>query len=70
MNVLVWAAAEPSKVPFYIAGLLLAGWAVGVSAVGITRPGFLVDVRGQRAVILISVLLVAFAVAMALVTDK
>jgi len=67
---LVLAAGEPSKVPFYIAGLLLAGWAVALSAIGVTRPSFASDSRGQRAVMLISFVLVVAAIAMAIVTDK
>jgi hypothetical protein len=70
MTLLHLAAAEPSKVPFYIAGLALAGWAVVLAAVGLTRPSFPVGMRGQRMVISVSVVLVALAVAMAIVTDK
>ena len=61
-------AAESSKVPFYIAGLLLAGWAVVLSAFGITRPTFPGGPSGQRGVIAISAVLVVAAVAMAIVT--
>jgi hypothetical protein len=68
LSVLV-AAAEPSKVPVYIAGGLLASWAVVLSAVGLTRPSFPYGSTGQRAVIGISILLAALAVAMAIVTD-
>jgi hypothetical protein len=68
LSVLV-AAAEPSKVPVYIAGGLLASWAVVLSAVGLTRPSFPYGPTGQRAVIGISILLAALAVAMAIVTD-
>ncbi len=64
------ASADPSKVPFYIAGLLLAGWAVVLSAIGLTHPNFPSDVRGQRTVMLISFVLVVAALAMAIVTDK
>jgi hypothetical protein len=62
--------SEPSKVPFYIAGALLAVWAVALSAIGLTRPSFPVNVRGQRGVMLISFVLMAVAIAMAIVTDK
>ena len=68
LSVLV-AAAEPSKVPVYIAGGLLASWAVVLSAVGLTRPSFPYGATGQRAVIGISILLAVLAVAMAIVTD-
>jgi hypothetical protein len=63
------AVAEPSKVPVYIAGGILACWAVVLSAVGLTRPSFPFGVTGERAVIGISVLLAALAIAMAVVTD-
>jgi hypothetical protein len=66
---LLVAASEPSKVPVYIAGALLASWAVVVSAVGLTRPSFPYGVTGQRAVMAVSILLAALAVAMAIVTD-
>jgi hypothetical protein len=64
------ASADPSKVPFYIAGLALAVWAVALSAIGLTRPSFPSDLRGQRTVVLISLVLVVVALAMAIVTDK
>jgi hypothetical protein len=70
VSVLHLAAAEPSKVPFYIAGLLLAGWAVVLSAAGLTRPSFPAGEGAQRGVIAISFVLVVFAIAMAIVTSK
>jgi hypothetical protein len=63
------AAAEPSKVPFYIAGAVLASWAVVLAWIGLTRPSFPFNVRGQRGVITISLLLALLAIAMAIVTD-
>jgi hypothetical protein len=33
-------ASEPSKTPFYLAGGLLAGWAVLLGAFGFTHPDF------------------------------
>ena len=68
MVALLLAASEPSKVPWYIAGGLLAVWAVVLSVIGLTRPQFPNNVRGQRIVIAISAILAAFAVAMAIVT--
>jgi plastocyanin len=47
-----WVFAATSKTPFYVAGALLAGWAVLVSVVGATRPGFPGSGRGRRLVIL------------------
>jgi hypothetical protein len=70
VSVLHLAAAEPSKVPFYIAGLLLAGWAVVLSAAGLARPSFPAGEGAQRGVIAVSSVLVVFAVAMAIVTSK
>ncbi len=63
------AAAEPSKVPFYIAGAVLASWAVVLAWIGLTRPSFPFNIRGERAVIGISLLLAALAIAMAIATD-
>jgi hypothetical protein len=67
---LVIAAAEPSKVPFYIAGGALATWAVVLAGAGLRRPSFPDGVLGQRAVVVISLALAALAVAMAIVTSK
>jgi hypothetical protein len=66
---LLIAAAEPSRVPFYIAGALLAVWAVVLSTIGLTRPSFPYGAAGQRAVIVISLLFAAAAIATAIVTD-
>jgi hypothetical protein len=62
------ATSEPSKVPWYIAGLVLAGWAVVLAVVGLRRPAFPGSQRGERGVIAISLVLVVIAVAMAIVT--
>ncbi len=64
------AASEPSKVPFYLAGGLLAAWAVVLAGIGLTRPEFPYNERGERGVIAISVVLMALAIAMAIVTSK
>ena len=64
------AAAEPSKVPFYIAGGALAVWAAVLSSVGLTRPAFPFGAAGQRAVIVTSFVLAAAAIAMAIATSK
>lgn len=64
------AAAEPSKVPFYIAGAVLAVWAVILASLGLTRPSFPYAVRGQRTVILVSLVLVVATLAIAVGTDK
>jgi plastocyanin len=61
-------AAAPSKVPFYIAGGVLAAWAVLLAVFGITHPGFPASTSGRRGVLAASVLLVAGAMSMAVVT--
>jgi hypothetical protein len=67
---IVLAASEPSKVPFYFAGGILAAWAVVLAFVGLTRPAFPYNARGQRGVMLISFVLVVIAIAMAIATSK
>jgi hypothetical protein len=62
------ASSEPSKVPWYIAGLLLALWAVILAWIGLSRPDFPYNLRGQRVVIGISLLLVLVALAAAILT--
>src|SRR6478609_2890970 len=56
------AAGEKSKTPFYVAGAVLAAWAVVVSVIGVTRPGFPGGRNGERGVIAVSVLLVALTI--------
>ena len=68
MSLLLLAASEPDKVPFYIAGGALALWAVILAAIGLNRPEFPGNLRGQRVVIAISFTLMAIAIAMAIVT--
>lgn len=62
------AAGEKSKTAFYIAGFLLAVWAVVVSVIGITRPEFPPNVLGSRGVMGLSAVLVAATVATAVLT--
>jgi hypothetical protein len=66
----VLAVSEPSKTPFYIAGGAFAAWAVVLASIGLTRPSFPYNVRGQRAVILVSFLLLAATIATAISTSK
>jgi hypothetical protein len=40
------AATEPSHVAWYIAGGILASWAVVLSAIGLSRPDFPGNERG------------------------
>jgi hypothetical protein len=63
------AAATPSHVPFFIAGGVLALWAVVLSYIGLGRPAFPYGVTGERVVIAFSLLLAALAVAMAIVSS-
>ena len=69
MTLLLFAAGETSKVPFYIAGGAFAVWAVVLAVIGLRRPEFPGNLRGQRGVMAISFVLMAAAVAMAIVTD-
>lgn len=63
------AAESVSKVPFYVAGGLLAGWAVLIGVLGIKRPSFPGGQRGGRVVMALSALLVAAAMATAVITS-
>ncbi len=66
---LIPAVAEPSKVPFYIAGGVLALYAVVLSVIGITQPSFPYNARGSRAVMVLSLVLVVLAIGAAILTD-
>jgi hypothetical protein len=62
--------AAKSKVPFYIAGGLLVGWALLVSlGIGLRRPSFPSDSAGERLVIMVTAVLVVAAAAMAVATS-
>jgi hypothetical protein len=69
VSTLLLAASEPSKVPFFIAGGALAAWAVILAAIGLNRPDFPGNLRGQRTVIGITFTIVVIAIAMAIVTS-
>jgi hypothetical protein len=60
---------EPSKVPFYIGGSVLAVWAVFLGFIGLRGDTFPANESAARGVMGISVLLVAIAIAMALITS-
>jgi hypothetical protein len=68
MTVLLLAAAETSKVPFYILGGLLAVWAVTLAGLGISRPEFPYNDRGARGVIGVSFVLIVLAIGAAIAT--
>ena len=61
-------AAAPSKLPYYIAGALLAAWAVLLAAWGITHAEFPGSPGRARLVMLTSALLVAATLTTAVVT--
>jgi hypothetical protein len=64
MSVLLVAASEPSKVPFFILGGLLVVWA----AIGLSRPEFPNSAGGQRGVIAVSLVLIVLAIGAAIAT--
>jgi hypothetical protein len=60
---------EPSKAPFYILGGAAAVWAVVLFAVGMRSERFPGSAGAQRAVMAVSVVLVAAAMASAVLTS-
>jgi plastocyanin len=66
----VLAAGEPSKVPFYVMGGILASWAVVLAAIGLSRAEFPGSAGGARAVMGISALLVLGTVTSAIATSS
>jgi hypothetical protein len=59
------AAAEMSKVPFYIAGSVLVAWAVILAFLGLRNPTFPGGGGGQRGVIFLTLLLALTAMGLA-----
>jgi hypothetical protein len=67
--VTLFAAAEhTSKTAFYVAGGVLAAWAVLVGVIGVTRPAFPNGASGARVVMLGTLVLAAAAMATAVAT--
>jgi trimethylamine:corrinoid methyltransferase-like protein len=66
---LLFAAAEPSKVPFYIAGAVLVVWAVALAGIGLTQPEFPGSERGTRGVMTVSLVLIVIAILAGVLTD-
>jgi hypothetical protein len=64
------AVAEPSKVPFYVLGAVLALWAVVLAGAGLTRPSFPFGAVGQRLIMVVSFGLATGAVLSAVLTSK
>lgn len=63
-------AAEKNRTAFYIAGGVLVVWAFGLSmGLGMRKANFPGSVRGERAVIATTVVLVATTLAMAVITS-
>jgi plastocyanin len=65
-----WVFASTSKVPFYIAGVALAGWAVLIAFFGSTHPDFPGTAMLGRLVMLVSVALVATTITAAVLTGS
>lgn len=66
--VLAAEEAEPSKTSFYLGGSLLAVWAVVLSVIGLSRPGFPASAAAARGVYGVSAVLVAIASATAIIS--
>lgn len=64
------AADHGSKTAFYVAGLVLAGWAVIVGGIGVARPAFAKGEGTGRAVIGVTAILVVAAMAAAIATSS
>jgi hypothetical protein len=64
------AADHGSKTAFYVAGLVLAGWAVLVGGIGVAQPAFARGEGTGRVVIGVTALLVAAAMAAAIITSS
>jgi hypothetical protein len=63
-------AAAKSKAPFYVAGGVLVGWALLLSlGVGLRNPSVPSGRSGQRAIMAVSVVLVAITLTMAVATS-
>jgi hypothetical protein len=62
------AEEEPSKTPFYVAGILLVVWALVVATIGIRNEGFASGSRVAHGVMGVSAVLVLATMAMAVVT--
>ena len=70
-SILVFAqeeAEEPSKTPFYVAGILLVVWALIVATLGIRNERFASEKRVGRTIMAVSAVLVVATMAMAVVT--
>jgi hypothetical protein len=66
--VIALIAAEVSKTPFYIAGSLLAAFAVLLSALGLRRADFPATAAQERLVVLVCLIFVAAAMSCAVIS--
>jgi hypothetical protein len=57
-----------TKTAFYIAGGVLAAWAVAIGVIGVTRPAFPHGERGGRLVMLVTFVLMAATMTAAVAT--
>ncbi|MBB4663211.1 hypothetical protein [Conexibacter arvalis] len=62
------AADHGSQTPFYVAGAVLAAWAVLVGGIGVLRPAFADGEGVARTVLAGTAVLVGVTIAMAIVT--
>ena len=60
--------AATSHVPYYIVGGVLVLWAVVLAGIGLQRPDFPFNARGQRGVMAISFVLAVLTIAAAIAT--
>jgi hypothetical protein len=67
--VLAAEEAEPSKTGFYVAGGVLAAWAVVLGLIGLRSPDFPGSERGARGVMTITAVLVVAAMTAAVLTS-
>jgi hypothetical protein len=68
MPTILAVVEHTSKAAFYVAGGVLAAWAILVGAIGVTRPAFPHGERGGRVVMAVTFLLVVAAMATAVAT--
>ena len=65
---LIAAVEHTSKAAFYVAGGVLAAWAVLIGVIGVTQPAFPHGERGGRVVMLVTFVLMAVTMATAVAT--
>ena len=65
----ILVTASVSKTPFYLAGALLVVWAVALASIGLTHPSFPENLKAERVVMAISIVLVIITIAMAIHTS-